>query len=76
MGQMFTNNIHFTKFYPMRVKSDAPDTMIQFMQDISIPSELHSDDAKELTSGRMGEILRRFWIRYSEQTIFSLAGLG
>jgi hypothetical protein len=55
MGQMFTNNVHFTKFYPMRVKSDAPDELISFMQDIGIPSDLYSDDAKELTQGRMGE---------------------
>jgi len=48
MGQMYTNNVHFTKFYPMHRKSDAPDTLLQFMQDIGIPSELHSDDAKLL----------------------------
>jgi hypothetical protein len=71
MGQMFTNDVHFTKFYPMQRKSDAPDTLVQFMQDIGIPSDLHSDDAKELTQGRMGELLRKFWIRGSQSEPYS-----
>jgi hypothetical protein len=56
MGQMYTNDVNFTKFYPMKKKSEAPDSLILFMQDIGIPSELHSDDAKELTQGKMGAI--------------------
>jgi hypothetical protein len=48
MGQMYTNNVDFTKFYPMKLKSEALYTLISFMQDIGIPSDLHSDDAKEL----------------------------
>jgi hypothetical protein len=31
MGQMFTNDVHFTKFYPMRLKSEAPDALVNFM---------------------------------------------
>lgn len=71
MGQMYTNNVHFTKFYPMRLKSDTPDTLIQLMQDIGFPSDLHSDDAKELTSGRMVEILKKFWIKGSQSKPYS-----
>jgi hypothetical protein len=63
MGQMFTNDIHFTKFYPMRAKSEAAEALVSFMQDIGIPSDLHSDDAKELTQGKMGELLCKFWIK-------------
>ncbi len=48
-----------------------PDALIQFMQDIGIPSDLHSDDAKELTQGRMGELLRKFWIRGSQSEPYS-----
>jgi hypothetical protein len=28
----------------MQLKSEAPDALISFMQDIGIPSNLHSDD--------------------------------
>jgi hypothetical protein len=71
MGQMFTNDIHFTKFYPMRAKSEAGEALISFMQDIGIPSDLHSDDAKELTQGKMGELLRKFWIKGTQSEPYS-----
>jgi hypothetical protein len=71
MGQMFTNDVHFTKFYLMRAKSEAPDALISFMQDIGIPSALHSDDAKELTQGHMGELLRKFWLKGTQSEPYS-----
>jgi hypothetical protein len=71
MGQMYTNDTHFTKFYPMKRKGEAPDTLISFMQDIGIPSELHSDDAKELTQGRMAAIAREFWIKTTQSEPYS-----
>jgi hypothetical protein len=71
MGQMYTNDVDFTKFYPMKSKSETADTLISFMQDIGIPSDLHSDDAKELTGGRMGELLRKFWIKPSQSEPYS-----
>jgi hypothetical protein len=63
MAQVYTNDINFTKLLPMKKKSEAPDTLVQFMQDIGIPSHLHSDDAKELTQGRMGDLVRKCWIK-------------
>ena len=71
MGQIYTNDINFTKFIPMKKKSDAPDTLLAFMQDVGIPSDLHSDDAKELTQGRMGEITRKAWIKTSQSEPYS-----
>jgi hypothetical protein len=59
MAQLYTNDVDFTKVFPMKTKSEAPDTLVAFMQDVGIPSALHSDDAKELTQGRMGEIMAR-----------------
>jgi hypothetical protein len=41
------------------------------MQDIGIPSDLHSDDAKELTQGQMGELLHKFWIKGSQSEPYS-----
>lgn len=71
MGQMYTNDIHFSKFYPMQRKSQAPDTLINFMQEIGIPSDLHSDDAKELFQGRMKELMWKFWIKGSQSEPYS-----
>ena len=59
MAQLYTNDVDFTKAFPMKTKSEAPDTLVAFMQDVGIPSALHSDDAKELTQGRTGEIMRK-----------------
>jgi hypothetical protein len=71
MAQVYTNDVHFTKVFPLKRKADAPDSLVQFMQDVGIPSHLHSDDAKELTQGRMGEILRKFWIKATQSEPYS-----
>jgi hypothetical protein len=41
----------------MKTKAEAPDPLVQFVQDIGIPLHLHSNVAKELTQGRMGDII-------------------
>jgi hypothetical protein len=41
------------------------------MQDIGIPSALHSDDAKELTQGRMAQVLKEFWIKPTQSEPYS-----
>ncbi len=41
------------------------------MQDVGIPSHLHSDDAKELTQGRMGELICKCWIYASQSEPYS-----
>jgi len=71
MGQLYVNDADFTKFYPMRRKGEASDTLISFMQDIGIPLGLHSDNAKELTEGKMGEIVKEFWITPSQAEPYS-----
>jgi len=71
IGQMYTNDVDFSKFYPMRRKGDVADTMIAFMQDIGIPSGLHSDNAKELTQGRVADIAKEFWIKVSQSEPYS-----
>ena len=56
MGQLYTNDMDFTMFYPMQQKGQAANTLIKFMQDIGIPAGLHSDNAKELSQGRMADL--------------------
>lgn len=34
---------------PPKKRSEAPDSLVQLMQDVGIPSHIHSDDARELT---------------------------
>ncbi len=71
MGQVYTNEIGFIKFIPMQHKSDASDTLIEFMQDVGIPTELHSDNAKVLIQGCMGQIVRKAWIKASQSEPYS-----
>jgi hypothetical protein len=49
-------------------KSDAPDTAM-------LSYDLHGNDGKEPTQGRMVETIRKNWIRTSEQTIYSIYSL-
>ena len=51
MGHIYTNDVDFSKFYPLRRKGEVADTLTAFMQDIGILSGLHSDNAKELGQG-------------------------
>jgi hypothetical protein len=41
MGQMYTNDIDFAQFIPMKHKNEAADTLLKLYQDIGIPAELH-----------------------------------
>lgn len=51
--------------FPMKYKSDAPNTLIQFMQDVRNPCVLYG--ATELTQGRMSEI----WIDATQSEAYS-----
>lgn len=63
MGQIFVNDIGFTHFIPMKLKSDAGQALQEFIHDIGIPSALHIDDAKELTSGHWEHVRKTYGIR-------------
>ncbi len=45
MAQIYVNDLSFTKVYPMKVKSEAGDTLQTFIHDIGIPHSIRSDDA-------------------------------
>ena len=51
MGQIFVNDVDFIHFIPIHTKSEAGDTLAEFIRDIGIPSALHTDEMKELTLG-------------------------
>jgi len=56
MAQLYINDLSFVKCYPMKQKSDAPDTLVRFIQEVSIPHAIHSDDAPELMHGRFKQL--------------------
>jgi hypothetical protein len=52
MGQIFINDVNLVRFIPMKTKGEAGDALLEFIRDIGIPSEVVTDDAKELTARR------------------------
>jgi len=63
MGQIFVNDVSFTRLIPMKLKSDAGDALAEFIQDVGIPSVLHTDDAKELTEGKWQKVRQEHSIK-------------
>ena len=55
-GQIYCNNFNYQKFYPMTSKSQAVDTLNLFIDQVGVPSSLHSDDAKELMFGKFNKV--------------------
>jgi len=63
MGQIFVNDIGYTHFVPIKAKAEAPYALQEFIQDVGIPSSIHTDEAKELTIGIWREICRSHSIK-------------
>jgi hypothetical protein len=62
MAQIYTNDLSFTKVYPMQAKSDVADTLSAFIHEVGIPHALHSDDAKELMHGSFKQLCKDYSI--------------
>jgi len=67
-AQIYANKSGFTKMYPMETKSQAHNTLSNFVHEVGIPHELHSDNAKELISGEMRKKLNKYEIYYTSTT--------
>jgi len=63
MGQLFVNDIGFYHFVPMKSKSEAGNALFEFIQEIDVPGALHTDDAKELTSGHWEKVRKEHGIK-------------
>ena len=61
-AQVYANKSGFTKLYLMENKSQAHNTLANFIHEIGIPRELHSDNAPELISGEMKKKLNKYEI--------------
>jgi len=51
MVQIYANDINFTRLFPMRSKGEVGDTLLDFVRDVGIPSEIVSDYAKQNMGG-------------------------
>jgi hypothetical protein len=71
VAQIFVNDLGFTRLTPMKAKSDAGHALLEFIQDIGIPSSLHTDNAKELTSGLWDTIRKDHQIKQTVTAPFS-----
>jgi hypothetical protein len=60
--QIFTNDIGFTKIYSMSGKGNAHHALSSFIHEVGIPSDLHSDNAKELMIGQWRKLCQDFSI--------------
>lgn len=58
-SQLFCNRGNYTKCYHMKEKSHAHHALDSFLHEVGIPTELHTDGAKELTLGQWGKTCRR-----------------
>jgi hypothetical protein len=66
VAQIFTNDIGYMYLMPMKSKSEAPYALKEFIQDIGVPSQLHTDEAKELMIGRWKEICQMHGIKQTQ----------
>jgi ABC-type iron transport system FetAB ATPase subunit len=55
-AQVFVNDVNFTRIYTMKRKGEAGNALLEFIRDVSIPSTLHTDNAKELTGGEWKKV--------------------
>jgi hypothetical protein len=62
MAQIYTNDLGFTRVYPMKLKSQTHESLVAFIHEIGILSSLHSDDAKELMQGKFKELCKQYHI--------------
>jgi hypothetical protein len=50
-GQMFINDLEFSKFVSMEKESNAGKALSQFFEDVGVPAHIHTKGAKALTLG-------------------------
>ena len=48
-GQIFVNDLEYSKFIPMEAERFAGDALSEFFQDVGVPTHIHTDGAKALT---------------------------
>ena len=65
-GQIYTNDMDWTRFYPMKSKSQAHETLSVLMSRDGVPATLISDGAKEQVKGQFWSKARQAGIHCKE----------
>jgi len=65
-GQIYTNDMDWTRFYPMKSKSQAHETLSVLMSRDGVPATLISDGAKEQVKGQFRSKARQAGIDCKE----------
>jgi hypothetical protein len=50
----------------MKAKSEAGYALTEFIREVGIPCQFHTDDAKELSKGKWKEVCRTFGIKQTQ----------
>ena len=75
-GQVFTNDLYYIKFVPLKSKGDAPNDLKLFVQDVGIPTRIYTDDAQELTRGEWSKLCMKYDIQKSKTEAYSPWKIG
>ena len=70
-AQIYGNRAKFCKLYPMAVKSQAHESLSTFIHEIGVPSEIHSDGAKEIAQGQFRKLMNRHSIFHTSTEPYS-----
>ncbi len=62
MAQIYANDLAFTKVYPMKLKSNVPNTLSSFIHEVGIPHAIHSDNTPELEHGKFRQLRKDYRI--------------
>ena len=71
MAQLFVNDIKYLRIMPMQKKLDAGSALLELIQDIGIPSAIHTDGAKEETLGKWKQVCQDFGIKQTLTELYS-----
>jgi hypothetical protein len=55
-SQVWTNGLVFDQFHPLEAKRDVHQSLTQFIQDVSIPNLVISNDSNAQVAGEFGKI--------------------
>ena len=70
-GQVYVTDFGWVGFYPMRQKSDAPDTLVSLANDKGMPTTFVMDNSLEQTKGEFKRIARSYGCRIHQLDTYS-----
>ena len=70
-AQVFVNDMDYTKFYPMRLRSEASDQLRTFVKEVGLPEVMVTDGAPELVNGKWKSAVSEFHMNTSVAELYS-----